>query len=73
MRNLIQTHDERACYYNEFTAVCLLVDVGKASKGVEELHDTLFLLERGILLERLLDHLPKLLGLWRTGAVLGGS
>lgn len=51
------------CHYNEFTAIGLLVDVGKASEGVEELHDTLLLPERGVLLERLLDHLPELLGL----------
>lgn len=54
----------RACHYNEFTAIGLLVDVGKAREGVEELHDALLLPERGVLLERLLDHLPELLGLW---------
>lgn len=51
------------CHYNEFTAIGLLVDVGKAREGVEELHDALLLPERGVLLEGLLDHLPELLGL----------
>lgn len=49
--------------YNEFTAIGLLVNVGEACEGVEELHDALLLPERGVLLERLLDHLPELLGL----------
>lgn len=54
---------KRMCHYNEFTAIGLLVDVGKAGEGVEELQDALLLPERGVLLERLLDHLPELLGL----------
>lgn len=33
----------RVNYYNEFTAIGLLVDVGKAGEGIEELHDTLLL------------------------------
>lgn len=55
--------------YNEFTAIGLLVDVGKAGQGVEELHDALLLPERGILLECLLDHLPELLGLGEMAGV----
>lgn len=58
---------KRAWHYNEFTAKGLLVDVGKACEGVEELHDALLLPERGILLERLLDHLSELLGLGERG------
>ena len=54
---------KRGRCYNEFTAIGLLVNVGKACEGVEELHDALHLPERGVLLERLLDHLPELLGL----------
>lgn len=53
----------RRGHYNEFAAIGLLVDVGKACQGIEELHDTLFLSERRILLEGLLDHLPELLRL----------
>ena len=53
--------------YNEFTAIDLLVNVGKACEGVEELHDALLLPERGVLLECLLDHLPELLGLGERG------
>ena len=40
---------KRMCHYNEFTAIGLLVDVGKAREGVEELHDALLLPERGVL------------------------
>lgn len=58
---------KRTCCYNEFTAIGLLVDVGKAREGVEELHDALLLLKRGVLLECLLDHLPELLGLREGG------
>lgn len=51
--------------HNELAAIGFLVDAGEACKRVEELHDTLFLPQRGVLLERLLDHLSELLGLRR--------
>lgn len=35
----------RRGYYNELAAIGLLVDVGKACQGIEELHDAFFLPE----------------------------
>lgn len=49
--------------HNQFTAVGFLVNVGKSGEGPKELHNALFLPQKGILLESLLNHLAELLGL----------
>lgn len=50
--------------HRQLAAIGLLVNGGEAGKRAQEPHDALLLSQRAVLLKRLLDHLPELLGLF---------